>query len=102
MDIKNLIHVSLLLLVSLQYLPIIMVSILFLVHLFAFSVILRYYCEQIKKSISINIRIYRQHVQADAEQEVNTKLCNSVRMGAFPVGGRCFYRKPLRKSRILK
>lgn len=43
MDIKNLIHVSLLLLVSLQYLPIIMVSILFLVHLFAFSVILRYY-----------------------------------------------------------
>lgn len=52
MDIKNLIHVSLLLLVSLQYLPIIMVSILFLVHLFAFSVILTLLlCEQIKKAL---------------------------------------------------
>lgn len=46
------------------------------------------------KGISVNIRIYRQHVWEDAKQEVNKKLCNSVRMRAFPVWARCFYRKP--------
>lgn len=52
-----------------------------------------------EKSISINIGVYRW--QANGEQEVNIRLCNSVRTGAFPVWRRCFYRKPLRSNRIL-
>lgn len=53
------------------------------------------------QELSYHIRSHI-HVQSKAEEGVNQKHCNSVRKGAFPVWGRCFYRRPLRKRTVLK
>lgn len=68
-------------------------------HLFAFSVIL---WANKKELSSILESIDNMSNQMQNKKSIK-KLCYSVRMGAFPVCGRCFYRKPLRKSRrVLK